>query len=195
MSQLEFFKSETVLPEGLIYSSEFISRDEEERLVTSIENLPFGEIKMHGVVAKRRAAHFGRSYQYESGKVGAAQPPPEFLLPVRERIADFTGCTSEEFAEVLVTEYRAGAGIGWHRDAPAFDFIAGISLLSECTMKFRPWPPEGASKLTKPVSLLLEPRSLYILRGPARTHWQHHIPGAKRLRYSITFRTLRGERA
>ena len=37
-----------------------------------------------------------------------------------------------------MTEYPAGAGIGWHRDAPAFDFIVGISLLSECTMKFRP---------------------------------------------------------
>jgi alkylated DNA repair dioxygenase AlkB len=195
MKQLEFFKNETVLPDGLIYSSEFISRDEEGELVTAIQNLPFGEIKMHGVVAKRRAVHFGRSYRYESAELGEAQPLPEFLLPLRERIAAFTGCTPVEFAEVLVTEYPAGAGIGWHRDAPAFDFVVGISLLSECTMKFRPWPPERASKPAKPVSLSLEPRSVYVLRGPVRTQWQHHIPPANRLRYSITFRTLRGGQA
>jgi alkylated DNA repair dioxygenase AlkB len=195
MRQLEFFKDETALPDGLIYSSEFISRDEEGQLVAAIQNLPFGEIKMHGVVAKRRAAHFGRSYQYESAKIGAARPLPEVLLPLRERIADFTGCTPVEFAELLVTEYPAGAGIGWHRDAPAFDFIVGISLLRECTMKFRPWPPERASKPAKPLSLLLEARSVYVLRGPVRTQWQHHIPPAKGLRYSITFRTLRGGEA
>jgi DNA oxidative demethylase len=193
MRQLEFFKSESVLPDGLIYSPEFISRDEEGELVAGIREIRFGEIKMHGVVAKRRAAHFGRSYEYESARLGAAQPIPEFLLELRARVADFIKCSPAEFAEALVSEYPAGAGIGWHRDAPAFDFIVGISLLSECTMKFRPWPPTRASQPLKPVSLLLEPRSLYVLRGPVRTHWQHHIPSAKRLRYSITFRTLRSQ--
>ena len=37
----------------------------------------------------------------------------------------------------------------------------------------------------------LEPRSGYDLAGEARTAWQHHLPPAKALRYSITFRTLR----
>jgi DNA oxidative demethylase len=194
VGQLEFFKSESALPEGLIYSPEFISRDEEGQLLAAIREIRFGEIKMHGVVAKRRAAHFGRSYEYESTKLGAAQPIPEFLVPLRAHIADFIKCAPAEFGEALVSEYPAGAGIGWHRDAPAFDFIVGVSLLSECTMKFRPWPLTRASQPQKPVSLLLEPRSLYVLRGPVRTHWQHHIPSAKRLRYSITFRTLRSSR-
>ena len=39
--------------------------------------------------------------------------------------------------------------------------------------------------------LELAPRSGYVLAGPARTAWQHHVPLAKSLRYSITFRTLR----
>ena len=192
MRQLEFFKNESDLPDGLIYAAEFVSRDEEGQLVAAIGNLKFAEIKMHGVVAKRRATHFGRSYEYESARVSAAPPIPEFLLPLRVRIADFTKSSPPEFAEVLVTEYSAGAGIGWHRDAPAFDFIVGISLLSECTMKFRSWPPSRDHQPQKSVSLLLEPRSLYVLRGPVRTSWQHHIPPTKRLRYSITFRTLRG---
>jgi alkylated DNA repair protein (DNA oxidative demethylase) len=192
MRQLDFFTSESVLPDGLIYSAEFISRDEERQLIGAVRELQFGEVRMHGVVAKRRVTHFGRSYEYESARVGAAPPIPEFLRPLRERIAGFTKCSPAEFVEVLITEYPAGAGIGWHRDAPAFDFIVGISLLSECTMKFRPWPPTRASQGQKSVSLTLAPRSLYVLRGPVRNQWQHHIPPTKRLRYSITFRTVRG---
>ena len=40
------------------------------------------------------------------------------------------------------------------------------------------------------VSLTAEPRSLYLLRGPSRTEWEHSIPAVDTLRYSITFRTL-----
>ena len=39
--------------------------------------------------------------------------------------------------------------------------------------------------------LELEPRSGYVLAGEARNAWQHHVPSAKALRYSITLRTLR----
>jgi alkylated DNA repair dioxygenase AlkB len=39
--------------------------------------------------------------------------------------------------------------------------------------------------------LELLPRSGYVLAGDVRTKWQHHVPPAKALRYSITFRTLR----
>ena len=40
-------------------------------------------------------------------------------------------------------------------------------------------------------SLTVEPRSAYLLRGNARTHWEHSIPAVDSLRYSITFRSLR----
>jgi hypothetical protein len=33
--------------------------------------------------------------------------------------------------------------------------------------------------------------SAYLLSGPARSAWQHHIPPTKGDRYSVTFRTLR----
>jgi DNA oxidative demethylase len=38
---------------------------------------------------------------------------------------------------------------------------------------------------------VLEPRSAYVLSGPARDSWQHAIPPTKALRYSITFRTVK----
>jgi DNA oxidative demethylase len=33
-----------------------------------------------------------------------------------------------------------------------------------------------------------------VLSGEARRSWEHSIPPTKELRYSITFRTLRGEK-
>ena len=41
------------------------------------------------------------------------------------------------------------------------------------------------------MEVALEPRSAYVLTGPARTQWEHSIPPVKETRYSITFRTLR----
>lgn len=149
---------------------------------------------MHGVVAKRRTVQFGRHYGFETFKLTEAPPIPDYLLPLRARLGGFAGCTPEQFEEVLVTEYLAGAQIGWHRDAPPFDVVVGVSLLGDCTMKFRPWPVVQAAapaSRTKPLQQLLAGRSVYILRGGVRTRWQHHIPPTKTLRYSITFRTLR----
>ncbi len=40
-------------------------------------------------------------------------------------------------------------------------------------------------------ALVAEPRSAYLLRGAARTEWEHSIPEVEALRYSITFRTIR----
>lgn len=84
---------------------------------------------MHGVVAKRRVAHLGLNYDYETFRVTPGPPVPEFLLPLQRSVADLTQREPEDFREVLVTEYPAGAGIGWHRDAPAFEIIVGASLL------------------------------------------------------------------
>jgi alkylated DNA repair dioxygenase AlkB len=195
MRQSELFAIAPQLPGGFVYREDFISPIEEQALITEIDAVTFAEIKMHGVVAKRRAAHFGRGYEYGSAKLTPAPPIPEFLWPVRERVAELAGLGSEEFAEALITEYPAGAGIGWHRDAPPFEIVVGLSLLSECTMQFRPWPVEKQSGTRrKPLAQLLEPRSAYILRGECRTQWEHHIPIARSRRYSVTFRTLRALR-
>jgi alkylated DNA repair dioxygenase AlkB len=39
--------------------------------------------------------------------------------------------------------------------------------------------------------MILEPRSAYLLRSAARHEWEHSIPPAEALRYSVTFRTTR----
>jgi len=193
MSQRELFATNPILPSGFIYQPEFISVDEEQALLTEIRKLEFGKVEMHGVIARRRVAHFGVNYRYDSAGISPGAPIPDFLGPLRARVAEFAQREATEFAEILVTEYPPGAPIGWHRDAPAFGVIVGVSLLTACTMQFRRWPfkkPSSASR-DKPLAQVLEPRSAYILGGESRTRWQHHIPPAKALRYSITFRTRR----
>ena len=39
---------------------------------------------------------------------------PAFLLDLREIAAEFADMKAAELQQVLVTEYAAGAGIGWH---------------------------------------------------------------------------------
>ena len=194
VQQIELFAKRRELPEGFVYTAEFVSDDEERALLRAIEQIEFGEVRMHGVVAKRRVAHYGRGYEYNSAGLTEAAPIPGFLLPLRERVASFAQRSADDFAEALVTDYPEGAPIGWHRDAPPFDIIVGVSLLSDCTMHFRPWPPakKGAPR-TKSVTQLLQRRAAYILRGPSRTQWQHQIPPTKTRRISITFRTLRSK--
>jgi alkylated DNA repair dioxygenase AlkB len=109
------------------------------------------------------------------------------VLPVRERAAQIAGLEPQQLVEVLVQKYPPEATIGWHRDAPAFGTVAGVSLGSECRLRFQ----RGRGEERRIWEVLLEPRSGYVLAGKARTSWQHSIPPTKKLRYSITFRTLR----
>src|SRR5690349_2747529 len=50
------------LPDGFRYQEDFISPDQERMLLDAIGELAFAEFKMRGVVARRRVAFFGESY-------------------------------------------------------------------------------------------------------------------------------------
>ena len=102
-------------------------------------------------------------------------PPP---LPVSSGAA---------LEHALLIRYGEGAGLGWHRDRPVFGDVIGISLLAPAPLRFR--RREGAK--WRRFTLTAEPRSIYLLRGPARSDWEHSIPPVEARRYSITFRTLR----
>lgn len=178
------------LPPGMRYIPDFIGHEEEARLLHALEGLRFSEVVMRGQVARRRVAHFGWNYGYESFQIEPGPPIPEALLPLRARVASLVDVADEALAEVLVTRYPPGAGIGWHRDAPQFDLVVGISLAGACRMRFQ----RGKAVARHTMAVELAPRSAYVLAGEVRWAWQHTIPPTKTERFSITFRTLR-ERA
>jgi alkylated DNA repair protein (DNA oxidative demethylase) len=178
-------------PEGLVFQPDLLSLDEERTLLAELERLDFHEIRMHDVVARRTARHFGIDYDYERrAHVEGADPLPPWLLEVRERCARLAGVEPEELVETLVQRYPEGAPIGWHRDAPSFGVVVGVSLGAASRMRFR----RGKTGDWTVYEVELPPRSGYVLAGAARWQWQHSIPPVKTLRYSITFRSLRAPR-
>jgi DNA oxidative demethylase len=181
-------RQEAERPEGLLYVPDFLTEAEERELLEHIRGVAFAEIRMHGQVARRRTAHFGWLYGYESWQVEPGPPLPDFLLALRARCAEVMEESPERLVEALVSEYPPGATIGWHRDAPMFGpKVVGVSLGGTCRMRFQ----KGKDEARRTYALELAPRSAYLLSGASRSAWQHSIPAVKEPRYSVTFRTLR----
>ena len=174
-------------PEGLRYAPELIASAEERALVHKMAELPFKEFEFQGFLGKRRVVSFGWRYDFNGGGMKQADPIPAFLMPVREAAARFADLKAEQLQHVLLTEYQPGATIGWHKDRPNFEDVIGISLLAPCPFRLRRKRGSRWERYT----FTAEPKSVYLLRGPSRTEWEHSIPALDALRYSITFRTLR----
>jgi len=185
--QADLFGQESGLPAGFLYRPALIDGAEERRLVRHLERLEFAPFQFHGFEGKRRVAFYGSRYDFNGGGLQKAEEMPAFLLPVRDKAASHFGLEPFAFTQVLLTEYAPGAPIGWHKDRSVFGDVIGISLLSSCTFRFR----RKAGAKWERQSITLEPRSVYLLQGASRTEWEHSIPAVERLRYSITFRTLK----
>lgn len=177
-------------PEGFRYDEEVIPPAHEAELAGRIAALPLKEFEFHGYLGKRRTISFGWHYDFSDASLEMVEPMPEFLLPVRAGAASFAGLRPDDLPHVLLTEYSAGTPIGWHRDKSVFEDVIGISLLSSCRFRLRRKTSSGWERFRQ----TLEPRSVYLLRGPVRTDWEHSIPPVDALRYSITFRSLRPTR-
>jgi alkylated DNA repair dioxygenase AlkB len=185
--QADLFDKPSEFPDGFRYAPDVISRAEETALVAEVERLPFKEFEFQGFLGKRRVVSFGWRYDFNGGGFKKTETIPDFLLPLRARAARFAGLDTEMLAHALVIEYSPGATIGWHKDRPVFDDVIGVSLVSPCTFRFR----RKTGSTWDRISLTAEPRSIYLLRGPSRTDWEHSIPGVDALRYSVTFRSLK----
>ncbi len=184
--QADLFGGALALPEDFIYQPDFITAGEERALLQAIGELALEDAKYREYTARRRVAYFGFDYDFSKNQLGEAAPVPAFLHPLREKMARWMGLAPESFVHALVSEYRPGTPLGWHRDAPDFDRVAGVSLGGHARMRFRRHPPGK----DKPLVLELEPRSAYQMNGASRWRWQHSIAPTPELRYSITFRTL-----
>lgn len=178
-------------PEGLFYIPRFISPEEETALLAHVQAQPFAPYDHHGYKANREVVYFGMQGGYNGvGAEDKAEPMPEWLLPLRDKIAHAAGLDAAELEMALVARYTPGAGIGWHRDRPQFGpTVFGVSLQSDAQMRFRRYV-EATEEMYK---INLEHGSAYIMSGPSRSVWQHGMNPVKELRYSITFRTIKNK--
>lgn len=174
-------------PEGFRYFPEALPRSLQNTLVSDISALPFKNFDFHGFRGKRRVISFGWKYDFEIERIRKIGEIPPMLLPARALAASLAELEPTELKQALVTEYRPGAPIGWHRDKVAFGVVVGLSLLSSCTLRLRRKVEERWER----VSIIAEPGSAYVLSGQARAEWKHSIPPVEQLRYSITFRQVR----
>lgn len=185
-----FADEEVVSIPGLRYQPDFLSREDEAQLLEVIRTLSLHPAKYKEYLARRQVVSFGGSYDFDTHTLKAGKALDERLVPLRDRVADWLGVAHERLVQVLVAEYAPGTPLGWHRDVPDFETIAGVSLGSDATLRFRRYPPDEAAK-RHAVQLDVAPRSIYKMEGAARWAWQHCVPPVKSLRWSVTFRTPR----
>jgi alkylated DNA repair dioxygenase AlkB len=187
---LTLFDQLPVLPEGFYYYPDFINREEELQLLAVVQKIQLHSMVFQGYTAKRKVASFGYDYNFSSRKLIKGMPIPETFNGIIDRVAKQLLIDREQIAELLVTEYPVGSVINWHRDAPPFETIAGISLAADCVFKLRPYDQSLRSRKSV-ISLPVKQRSLYIMQGPARSGWEHSTAPVHDIRYSITLRTLK----
>ena len=190
MIQTDLFGEMPARPQGLVYRQDFVTPAEESDLIASLETLPFRPFEFQGFLGKRETVSYGWSYRFDGSGLAAADPIPDWLLPLRDQAAAFARLPPDALEHALLIRYGEGAGLGWHRDRPVFGDVIGISLLAPAPLRFR--RKQGAK--WERFTLIAEPRSAYLLRGEARSDWEHSIPPVESLRYSVTFRTLKASR-
>ncbi len=178
---------------GLAYIPDFISAQEQDLLLSQIDQQPWL------TDLKRRVQHYGYKYDYKARVVGHDAylgPLPDWLTLLSKKLHDDSVFPLVP-DQVIVNEYLPGQGISAHIDCvPCFaDTIASLSLGSRCVMDF------SNPKTCEKKSAVLEERSLIVLSGPARYDWQHAIPARKSdiidgikteraRRVSLTFRNV-----
>jgi alkylated DNA repair dioxygenase AlkB len=183
--QFSLFADKAVGPEGLRYLTEFISKATEQTLIEKIQSLPLTPFQFGQYEGKRRVASFGFSYDYTQKRLQEADPIPGWLKETANKI-EMVVSPGDKIEQVLCTEYDVGVGIGWHRDKPHFQKIFGLSLGTDCRLRFR---RKSGLKWDR-FALNALPRSLYMMTGESRSVWEHSISAVEAKRYSITFRTM-----
>ena len=184
--QADLFAPPPPEPEGLRHEPRLVDANAQTLLMEAFPALPFAPFEFHGWFGARRVVSFGWRYDFSRGRLENAAPLPAFLVPLRDQAAAFAGIAPAAIAQTLVSEYAAGAGIGWHRDRPQYEQVIGVSFGAPCRLRFRRRANDGWDRR----HLDLQPGSAYLLAGPARREWEHSIAPMTGLRYSVTFRTL-----
>jgi alkylated DNA repair dioxygenase AlkB len=184
------FPMPPTLPSGFSYHPNFLSAEEERYLLEAISQHDLHRMNFQGFLANRKVKSFGFDYSFDTRNLTEGAPLPEEFADLVSKVSAYTSIDKNDIAELLLTEYPVGSVINWHRDAPPFDVIIGVSLNAACTFRLRPHAKEKQNRRAI-IAITLEPRSLYVIKGNARSDWEHSTAPVEKVRYSITLRTLR----
>jgi len=172
---------------GFQYLSDYITQSDHNLLIQKIDEQSWLSD------LKRRVQHYGYKYDYKARAIKQSLhlgELPDWLLILAQKL-HYDNLISELPDQVIVNEYLPGQGISPHIDCvPCFtDTIISLSLGSPCVMELNTIP------------ILLEPKSLVVLKDDARYKWTHSIPARKtdkfegqvitrERRISLTFRRV-----
>ena len=184
------FDIDPVLPNGFVYHPDFITEAEEIHLLKIISTLSLEPMQFHEYEARRKVLSFGKGWSFTDQVLKKGKDIPVAFDFLVDKLVLHLSLPKQDIAQFLITEYPVGSVINWHRDAPPFDIIAGVSLLSDCTFKLRPHDKAKQNRKAT-IPLTVKRRSLYTLQGEAKSEWQHSTAPAKQVRFSLTFRTLK----
>lgn len=159
-------------------------------MLDMISGMDLHTLIFQGYEAKRKVESFGYSYHFDTRTITKGKPIPEEMMFLVRKVEHWFSLSEGSVAQVLITEYPIGAVINWHRDAPPFDKIIGLSLQSDCTFKLRLYDKARQGRKSI-VSQAVGRRSLYIMQEEAREDWEHSTAPVPETRFSITMRTLR----
>ncbi|XP_056652066.1 alpha-ketoglutarate-dependent dioxygenase alkB homolog 6 isoform X4 [Monodelphis domestica] len=175
---LEPFRVEQV-PPIIYYVPDFISEQEETKLLRQVYEAPKPKWTQ---LSGRKLQNWG-GLPHPKGMV--PEQLPQWLQRCVDTVSGLGLFGGAKANHVLVNEYRPGEGIMPHEDGPLYyPTVSTISLGSHTILDL--YPPRGPelekdpqeeqqSQLHPKFSLLLEPRSLLVLRGEAYTHFLHGI--------------------
>lgn len=176
---------------GLRYIPHYISLQHHDSLIEIIDAQPWR------TDLARRTQHYGYVYDYRAKTVDPAMylgTLPGWLQRIAVHLyAD--GLVSDVPDQAIINEYEPGQGIADHVDCtPCFgDVVISLSLGSPAVMDLK----RGGTS----IPVLLEPRSVLVLRDEARFEWTHGIGRRKHdvvhettipreRRVSVTFRKV-----
>ncbi|KAF4649256.1 Alkylated DNA repair protein alkB 8, partial [Perkinsus olseni] len=167
------------LPPGLTVIPDFITEEEEKRLLAVVDEGEWDE------TIRRRVQHFGHAFNYASLRAEDADLKGEAIMPAyteelvrRIRANSVDEARDFEPDQLTINEYTPGVGIAFHVDThSAFEGpIVILSIAGGIVLEFR--KSEG-EKEERALPLWLPRRSLAVMGGESRFGWVHGIAGRK----------------
>ena len=180
------------LIDGLRYQEDVISeRRGSARCVDRLGTLDLVAVPLPRLARQPQDAELRLALRFRRRQLRAGRAHSRLAAAVRDSAAAVRGPAAGRFRPCPARPLRSRRG---HRLAPRPRRVRGGRRHLARTRRRRCAFASGRDAGFRRANLELAPRSAYLLSGEARHDWEHSIAPGERLRFSITFRTLVGQR-